>query len=315
MTHRDLRIAFMGTPDFTVPALEALIDHGHKPVCVYTQPPRPKGRGQKMQPSAVHEVAQAHGIPVFTPVSLKKDEAARLQFSAHDLDIAVVAGYGMMLPKDVLDAPRYGCLNIHPSLLPRWRGTSPVQKAIWEGDKETGVTIIRLVEQMDAGPMLARKTVAIRPQSTAQSLNDELWGLGAAMTVEIIGRIAAGEAVDGEAQDDGLATYAPLLKKEDGRVDWTQDAAAIGRQIRALNPWPGVWSVNGEGRRLKILEAEPVSESFTEPPGTIIDPLGHVVCGGDTGLRLLKIQPESGKAMDAVAAVNGGYLKVGEVLG
>ncbi|MCB9988149.1 MAG: methionyl-tRNA formyltransferase [Rhodospirillales bacterium] len=312
MTDNRLRIAFMGTPDFSVPALEALIDSDHEVVCVYTQPPRPKGRGHQVQPSPVHQVAAEHGIPVYTPRSLKKDEAAQEEFAAHDLDVAVVAAYGLLLPKAVLDAPKYGCLNIHASLLPRWRGAAPIQYAIWDGDTESGITIMQMEEGLDTGPMVEKRSVKIRPITTAQSLHDELSALGAAMIVDVLDELSAKGRLDSELQDDELSTYAPMLTKDDGRVDWTLDAAAIDRQIRALTPWPGVWTETMLGKRIKILEAEPVSERYTEPPGTLADRGGHVVCGNDTVLRLTRIQPESAKAMDVTAAVNGGYVHVDE---
>jgi len=309
-----LRIAFMGTPDFAVPALQGLIDAGHDVVCVYTQPPRPKGRGYQVIPSPVHETALAQGLPVYTPKSLKKDSLAQAQFIAHDLDLAVVAAYGLILPKVILDAPRLGCLNIHASLLPRWRGASPIQHAIWKGDDESGITIMQMDEGLDTGAMLKKEAVAIRPQTTTQSLHDELAALGAGMIVNIANRLAEGETIEGEAQDDALSTYAPLLTKEDGRINWTQEAAAIDRQVRALTPWPGVFAMDVAGRRLKIIETEPAEGIYTEPPGTVLDRIGHVSCGGDTALRLIRVQPENGKAMDAISAINGGYLKPETVL-
>lgn len=309
MSDNRLRIAFMGTPDFAVPALKGLIDSGHDVVCVYTQPPRPKGRGYQVIPSPVHETALAHGIPVYTPKSLKKDSQAQMYFLAHDLDLAIVAAYGLILPKVILEAPRLGCLNIHASLLPRWRGASPIQHAIWKGDEESGITIMQMDEGLDTGAMLKKESVPIRPQSTAQSLHDALAALGAGMIVNIVNRLAEGEKMEGQAQDDALSTYAPLLTKEDGRIDWTQDAASIDRQVRALNPWPGVFALDAAGRRLKIIEAEPAEGVYTQAPGTVLDRIGHVSCGGDTALRLLKVQPENGKAMDVISAINGGYLK------
>ncbi len=311
-----MRLAFMGTPDFAVPALEALIGSKHDVVCVYSQPPRPKGRGQKVQPSPVHLVAQAHNIPVLTPKSLKKDEAARVVVSALDLDVAVVAAYGLILPRPVLDAPRFGCLNIHASLLPRWRGASPIQHAILAGDDESGVCIMQMEEGLDTGPVIDQSTVKIRSQTTAQSLHDELAALGAALIAQVIDQTAAaGKKLPARAQNNEQTTYAPLLTKDDGRIDWGQDAAAIDRKIRALNPWPGVWTVTPDGKRLKVLTAEPVRETFTEPPGTVIDHLGHVSCGCDTGLRLLTVQPENARTMDAVSALNGGYLTANTILG
>ncbi|PJB69614.1 MAG: methionyl-tRNA formyltransferase [Alphaproteobacteria bacterium CG_4_9_14_3_um_filter_47_13] len=309
MTEKKLRIAFMGTPDFAVPALKDLIGSGHPIVCVYTQPPRPKGRGYQVIPSPVHEVASTHGIPVFTPQSLKKDSLAQAQFLAHDLDLAIVAAYGLILPRVILEAPRLGCLNIHASLLPRWRGASPIQHAIWKGDQETGITIMQMDEGLDTGAMLARESVPIRLQTTAPSLHDELSALGAGMIVNIVNRLAGGEKIKGTAQDDSRSVYAPLLTKENGHVDWSQNAQEIDRQIRALHPWPGVWTINGGGKRIKIIEAELSNNKVTSPPGMILDHIGHIACGQDTALRLIKIQPENAKIMDAISAINGGYLK------
>ncbi len=310
-----MRIAFMGTPDFAVPALTALCDNGFRPVCVYTQPPRPKGRGQQVQPSPVHLAAQAEGIEVRTPRSLKKDQAAQAAFSALDLDVAIVAAYGLILPKAVLDAPRHGCLNIHASLLPRWRGAAPIQYAIWKGDDRSGISIMQMEEGLDTGPVIAMKEVGIRSLTSAQSLHDELSALGSAMIVQTVRCLAGGETLSAERQDDALSTYAPMLTKDDGRVDWVQDATAIDRQVRALTPWPGVWTATPAGARLKIIEAEVADGVFTQPPGTLVDRAGHVSCGGDTALRLIRVQPDNAKPMDIASAVNGGYLSAGNTLG
>lgn len=307
-----LRIAFMGTPDFAVPALEALHHSPHEVVCVYSQPPRPKGRGKKVQPSPVHEFADHHNIPVYTPKSLRRDVEAQNEFLGHDIDVAIVAAYGLLLPKVVLNHPRLGCLNIHASLLPRWRGAAPIQYAIWQGDAESGITIMQMEEGLDTGPMLMKRALPIRPQTTAQSLHDALSALGGGMITEVLDMMATGAAPEAEKQDDALSTYAPMLKKEDGRVDWTQDAAAIDRQIRALNPWPGVWTTTPDGKRLKILEAEVLPEQDINPPGTLSHRAGQVSCGGDSALRLIKIQPDNAKPMDVSSAINGGYLHEGE---
>ena len=309
-----LRIAFMGTPDFAVPVLEALIDSPHEIVCVYTQPPRPKGRGQKVQPSPVHDVADRHGIPVFTPKSLKRDEASRVAFVGHAVDVAVVAAYGLILPPDVLAAPKHGCLNVHASLLPRWRGASPIQHAIRSGDTESGISIMQMEEGLDTGPVIATRAVAIHPTTTAQSLHDELAALGAVLTVEVLERLGRHKKLAAKKQDDNAATYAPLLTKDDGRVDWRKSADEIDRQIRALNPWPGVWTMTTDDKRLKIIVAGKIDEIFTEPPGTLVDRLGHVACGDDSCIRLVTVQPENAKAMDIASAINGGYLAPDEML-
>jgi methionyl-tRNA formyltransferase len=229
--------------------------------------------------------------------------------------VAVVAAYGLLLPPAVLEAPRLGCLNIHASLLPRWRGAAPIQYAIWKGDERSGVGIMQMEEGLDTGPVLAQRAVPIRPETTARSLHDELSALGAALVVEVLQKLAAGEKLVPTPQDDRAATYAPMLDKVDGIVDWTQTATEIGRQVRALNPWPGVWTTRLSGRRIKIIDAEPVSEQFPAAPGTVVDRHGHVACGGDTGLKLHVVQPENARPMDATAAINGLYLRVDDVLG
>jgi len=307
-----MKIVFMGTPDFSVPALEMLIDAGHEIVAVYTQPPRPKGRGQHVQPSPVHLVAEVHKIPVYTPKSLKKDEKEQALFAAHHADVAVVAAYGLILPQAVLDAPRYGCLNIHASLLPRWRGASPIQHAIWKGDHESGITIMQMDAGLDTGAMIEKRAVSIRPVTTTKSLHDELSALGGVMIVDVIESLAKNKKLESTPQNSDDSTYAPLLKKEDGRVNWTQTAAEIDRQIRALSPWPGVWTITANDRRFKILAAEAHDETLTEPPGTIVDRAGHIACGDDTALKILKIQPDNAKAMDIAAALNGGHLCEGD---
>lgn len=322
MTDKRLKIAFMGTPDFAVPALDALRSSKHEVVCVYTQPPRPKGRGQQVQPSPVHAYAEDHNIPVFTPKSLKKEEEQAI-FAGHNLDVAVVAAYGLILPKAVLAAPKYGCINIHASLLPRWRGASPIQHAILAGDEETGITIMQMDEGLDTGPMLLKRAVKIHPHTTAQSLHDELAAMGSALIEEFIDELAAGKDFDEQVQDNALSTYAPLLTKDDGRVDWNKTAIEISRQVRALNPWPGVWCEAG-GQRIKILEAVPVPTPAIghigslcgegDVAGTVLDKEGITVCGGRTVLKLLKVQPAGAKAMDFTSALNGGYIKPGERL-
>lgn len=311
-----LKIIFMGTPDFAVPALERLIGSHHDVIAVYSQPPRPKGRGQQVQNSPVHEVAIRHDIPVFTPRSLKRDEQARKEFLMLHPDIAVVAAYGLILPKEILDGPQFGCLNIHGSLLPRWRGASPIQHAIWKGDHESGNCIMKMEEGLDTGPVILRRAVPIRAQTTAISLYSELAALGAAMIHEVIDDIAAnGKLPPMTLQDNALSTYAPMLKKEDGLIDWSQTAHQIDCQVRGLNPWPGVFTFNGKGHRLKILEAVPVDLRSEKESGTIIDRLAHISCGDGTVLKLIKVQPDNGKPMDIAAALNGHYISEMMILG
>jgi methionyl-tRNA formyltransferase len=306
-----LNVIFMGTPEFSVSALKALHESAHNVVAVYSQPPRPKGRGQQVQNSPVHDYAAQNNIPVFTPKSVKNAEA-QAQFAALNADIAVVAAYGLILPRAILDAPKYGCLNIHASLLPRWRGASPIQQSIWQGDEKTGICIMQMDEGLDTGPVIAERAVAITPQTTASSLHDELVALGAGMIVDVINKFADQGAQKSKPQDNARATYAPLLRKEDGKIDWRLSADALDRQIRALNPWPGVYA-DHNGARLKILAAVPAPQYSDAKPGTVLDRQGHIACG--TGvLQLLKIQPQNAKAMDFSSAVNGGLLTPGDVL-
>ena len=328
MTHEmkeTLKIIFMGTPDFATAALQALIDSEHEVIAVYSQPPRPKGRGHKMTPSPVDHLARMHGIPVYTPKSLKSAEA-QTEFAALEADVAIVAAYGLILPGGVLKAPKYGCLNIHASLLPRWRGAAPIQYAIWQGDKESGVTIMQMEEGLDTGPMIAKTTTPITGDTTASTLHDTLAADGAALLLEVLADI---KNLKAEAQDDDLSTYASMLSKDDGRIDWQQQAEEIDRQVRALNPWPGAFT-EWEGERVKILkvnvilsEVEGSPSAAGDPstslryaqdddvePGTILDKHGHIACGDGTVLQLLKIQPAGKKPMDFVSAVNGGYVKL-----
>lgn len=316
---KPLRIVFMGTPDFAVTALDALATSGHDIICVYTRAPKPKGRGQSLQLSPVHEYAQAHGLPVRHPGSLKSD-AAQAEFANLHADLGVVAAYGLILPRAVLDAPRYGCLNIHASLLPRWRGASPIQRAIAAGDAQTGITLMQMDTGLDTGPMVAKKALTIHPRTDATGLHDALAALGAAMIEEAVNRLAREGGLEAEPQDDALSTYAPLLKKDEGWIDWdARTAEEIDRLVRAFTPWPGAWTTLPGGKTLKILEAIPAQENISVPPGTapgtILDRAGNVACGGGGVLTLLRVQPESGKPMDARSAINGGHLAVGARLG
>lgn len=307
-----LRIVFMGTPDFAVPALRTLISSDHDVVCVYSQPPRAKGRGQQVALSPVHQAAQDTGIAVRTPVNFKKDEDIAA-FMALEPDVCVVAAYGLILPKAILDAPRYGCLNIHASLLPRWRGAAPIQRAILAGDSETGITIMQMDEGLDTGAMIARQAVPIRPATTTKSLHDMLAALGAKMAGDVIARLAQDGRLDATPQPADGMTYAKMLKKEEGRIDWQEDASQIHRRLRALNPWPGTW-FSADGKRLKLLDAVPMAMSSTQPPGTVLDADCVVSCGGGTTLKLEIVQPENRKPIAVSDAMHGGYLAAGQIL-
>jgi len=289
----------MGTPDFAVPILAALTAAGHQVVCVYSQPPRPAGRGHKEQVSPVQRAAEAAGIEVRTPAKLTGEEVER--FRALGLDAAVVAAYGLILPKAVLTAPRLGCLNVHASLLPRWRGAAPMQRAILAGDSETGVTIMQMDEGLDTGPMLLREAVPITAETTASTLHDALAALGARLIVEALAGRAAGTLTP-EPQPAEGATYARKLGRDEGRLDWSRAATQLARAIRALNPAPGTWFEHG-GERIKVLAAEAVEGAGD--PGTVLDDQLTVACGVGA-LRLMRLQ-RAGRAPMAAAALLRGY--------
>lgn len=308
-----LRIGFMGTPDFAKIALETLLTIQHDIVCVYTQPPRPKGRGKKLSPSPVHLCAQHHNIPVFHPQTFKNQTDID-HFHAHKLDLAIVAAYGLILPKAILDAPRLGCINIHASLLPRWRGAAPIQRAIWAGDTQTGICLMEMEQTLDTGPVYSRQTCPITAQTTAQSLHNTLANTGAHMTRDLLKTITeTGKLPPSTPQDDSQATYAHMLKKEHGRINWSDPADAIDRHIRALTPWPGTWTqLNHKDTLFKIQSAQTSKETTDKPPGTLLDKHGHIACGDATRLQITHIQPPGKKPMDITSAINGGYLSPGD---
>ncbi len=305
----------MGTPDFSVAALRNLIANpAIDVIAVYTQPPRPAGRGQQVRPSPVHMVADEHHIPVHTPKSLKKDAAAVAEFQKLDADIAVVAAYGLILPKSVLDAPKYGCLNIHASFLPRWRGAAPIQRAIEAGDSETGITIMQMDEGLDTGAMLLKRKVMIHETTTAHSLHDELSALGSAMIEDVLEDIIASRPLHPEMQDDTLSNYAPMLKKEEGLIDWSQPASVIDLKIRAFTPWPGCYTCDANGKRIKIISGVVQPHKSTEPAGSLLSKDGDIACG-DGVYRVTMLQPENSKPMDMQSAINGKKCSVGQKWG
>lgn len=313
MIGKGLNIVFMGTPDFSVPALKRIIEDGnHSVVAVFSQPPRPSGRGHKITPSPVHLYAESQNIPVFTPLSLKKEDA-QTHFASLKADIAVVAAYGLILPKAVLEAPRFGCLNIHASLLPRWRGAAPIQRSIWAGDSETGITIMQMDAGLDTGGMISKGSIPITNETTAQTLHDALSQMGGDMILKVLNEIAENGSVNAQAQDDSQSCYAKMLKREDGRIDWSQTASEIDRQVRALTPWPGTYT-NIDGKVLKIQTVKLAESSHSNAIGTVLDKKGHIACGGGTVLKLDIVKPENSKAMDIVSAFNGGYIALQSVL-
>lgn len=301
-----MRIIFMGTPDFAVPTLEALVAAGHEVVAAYSQPPRPAGRGKKLQPSPVQLAAEALGIAVRTPVSLKgADEQAA--FATFNADIAVVAAYGLILPQAVLDAPRLGCLNVHGSLLPRWRGAAPVQRAILAGDELTGVTIMQMERGLDTGPMLAKVETPIAGK-TAGELTAELAAKGAALMVAVLADLSAHSAI---AQPDEGVTYAHKIEKAESRLDFTRGAEEAERQVRAFAPVPGAF-FELEGERYRALAAEVVSDGGV--PGVTLDDALTIACGSGA-LRPTLIQRAGRPAMDVGALLRGRAIAAGTVLG
>lgn len=301
-----MRLAFMGSPDFSVPALRALHGAGHEIAAVYCQPPKPAGRGYALRPCPVQAAAEALGLPVRTPRRLRSDPAAQEAFAALDLDVAVVAAYGLILPPAMLAAPRRGCINIHASLLPRWRGAAPIQAAVLAGDAETGITIMQMDAGLDTGPMLLRGTVPIGPTTTSAELHDALAELGAQLVLRTLQ-----ENPPPEAQPAEGATYAPKLMREAGRIDWAQDAVRIERQVRAFDPWPGTFTTL-RGAMLKVLRAEPADGAGT--PGTVLDRNLAVACGAGA-LRLTQVQLAGRPAMAADAFLRGQPVAPGSVLG
>ena len=291
-----MRLAFMGSPDFAVPALRALHAAGHEIAMVYCQPPRPAGRGYALRPCPVQAAAEMLGLTVRTPSRLRSDPAEHQAFAALELDAAVVAAYGLILPQSMLDAPRRGCLNIHASLLPRWRGAAPIQAAVLAGDQQTGVTIMQMDAGLDTGPILLREAVPIGPSTTSAELHDVLAVMGGRLVL----RVLQEEPVPMAQPVEGV-TYAPKLTREAGRIDWAQDAVQIERQVRAFDPWPGTFTTLG-GAVLKVLRAEVAEGSGT--PGIVLDDRLTVGCGSGA-LRLTRVQLAGRPAMAADAFLRG----------
>lgn len=301
-----MRIVFMGTPDFAVPALQALVAAGHDVVAVYCQPPRPAGRGQSVRECPVHVAADLLGIQVRTPARLRGDPEAQNAFATLNADVAVVAAYGLILPQSMLDATRLGCLNIHASLLPRWRGAGPIQAAILAGDAATGVTIMRMDAGLDTGLMLLRDAVPIAATTTAADLHDVLAAMGGRLIVR-----ALAESPAGVPQPDDGVTYAPKLEREHGRLDWSQTAASLDRRVRAFDPWPGTFTML-DGAVLKVLSATLADQKGA--PGTVLDNALTVACGSGA-LRLTRVQAPGRAAMEAGAFLRGRAVPAGTILG
>ncbi len=307
-----LRTAFMGTPDFAAAALEALAHSGHEIACVYTRPPRPAGRGKKLRRSPVHDLALKRGLPVRTPASFK-DEAEQQAFAALGLDVAIVAAYGLILPKPVLDAPRLGCVNLHASLLPRWRGAAPIQRAIMAGDAVTGVQVMHMEEGLDTGPVLMQQRVAIADDDTAGSLHDKLAAAAATLLPRALAALETG-AVTPQPQGAAGITYAHKIDKAETRLDWTRPAIELERQVRGLSPFPGAWFALETSKgpvRVKVLLAQ--AEAGRGAPGEVLDGRLLVACG-DGALRLTRLQKAGGKAQAADDFLRGASVPKGAVL-
>jgi len=301
-----MKIIFMGTPDFSVPALDGLVAAGHEILAVYCQPPRPAGRGKKDRPSPVHTRAMDLGLPVRHPTSLK-GAAEQADFAALDADIAVVVAYGLILPQAVLDAPRLGCVNIHASLLPRWRGAAPIHRAIMAGDTETGICIMQMEAGLDTGPVLSRAALGIGETETTGQLHDRLARLGAAEIVKTLQRLPK---ISAKAQAEQGITYAAKIDKAEAQVDWSQPARQIDRQIRGLSPFPGAWTTC-QGERIKLLQSRVVAGQGA--PGALLH--GLTIATGAGAVEVLMAQRTGKRAMQAADILRGWALPPGTIFG
>ncbi|WP_018694383.1 methionyl-tRNA formyltransferase [Algicola sagamiensis] len=298
-----LRIIFAGTPDFAVRHLQALIQSDHEIVAVYTQPDKPAGRGKKVQASPVKALAVSHELPVYQPKSLK-NEVAQQELSSLNADLMIVVAYGLILPKAVLESPRLGCINVHGSLLPKWRGAAPIQRSIWAGDVQTGVTIMQMDEGLDTGPMLLKATCDIAPDETSASLYEKLANVGPDALVDSVKQLAQG-LLTPEVQDDNQATHAKKLSKEEAKVDWALSATQLERNIRSFNPWPMAYT-QMQSQHVKIWSATVVNDQSDSTPGTILQASkeGILVQTGEGQLNITQLQPPGKKAMSVQDFVN-----------
>ena len=310
-----LDLVFMGTPVFAATILEALIEAGHHIRAVYTQPPRPAGRGHRPQPSPVQLLAIQQRIPVRCPVSLRTQEA-QATFSAFDADAAVVAAYGLILPHAILAAPRLGCLNVHASLLPRWRGAAPIQHALLAGDSETGITIMQMEGGLDTGPILLQQAVPIAPEASATELAETLAALGSRLLVEALDEVTRGTLAARPQPQEGVI-YARKINREDGRLDWRLPAVVLGRRVRALDPWPGAFfegpRIRDGGERIRVLAAVALPGSVPSAPGTVLDEQLSIACGEGV-LRPLLVQRAGRTAVEVAAFLRGRPIAAGTVL-
>ena len=300
---QNLKIIFAGTPDFAAAHLRALLEAGLNVVATYTQPDRPAGRGNKLTPSPVKQLAEQHQLPVLQPASLRTPEA-QAELASLDADLMIVVAYGLLLPKAVLETPRLGCINVHGSLLPRWRGAAPIQRAIWAGDQQTGITIMQMDEGLDTGPMLSKTVCPIEPTDTSASMYAKLAQLGPQALLTTLDQLAAG-TLTAEPQNSAEANYAQKLSKEEARIDWQQSASQLERSIRAFNPWPVSYFSVAE-QTIKVWEACVLAETSSAAPGTLLraGKAGIEVATGDGVLRLLTLQPAGKKPMQAHELLN-----------
>src|SRR5205814_2421285 len=308
-----MRIVFMGTPESEVPSLRRLIDDGHEIAAVWTQPDKPAGRGKKLQGSPVKQFALERGLTIHQPQKIKNDDAKEL-FASHNADVAVVVAYGKILPEEFLDAPRYGCINVHFSLLPKYRGAAPVNWAIVNGETDAGLTTMQIVQELEAGPILPQKATQIGDNETALELLKRLAVLGADLISETISKL---DRIEPKPQIDSEATFAPILKREDGLIDWSMDAFAIERRVRGFQPWPNAYTAL-DSRRLIIWRATPEQIELSITYGQVVEARSDrlvVSCGHSTLLRIAELQPEGGRRMSARDFINGKYVKDGAVLG
>ncbi|WP_240232098.1 methionyl-tRNA formyltransferase [Devosia lacusdianchii] len=297
-----MRVIFMGTPEFSVPTLTEIVSSGHEVVAVYTRAPKPAGRGQEERKSPVHLAAEGFGIPVFTPRSLK-GEAEQIVFASHGAELAVVVAYGLLLPKPVLDAPEHGCLNLHGSLLPRWRGAAPIQRAVMAGDRQTGVMVMQMEEGLDTGPVAVGEVIPIGPDMTAGELHDVMMRVGADLMGRALAALERG-SLDFTAQTEDGTIYAKKIEKAEARIDWSLPAQDVHNHIRGLSPFPGAWfeiELGGKPVRVKALRS--TMGEGAGAPGTLLD--GLTIACGDGAVRLTQVQREGKGAMDAATFLRG----------
>ena len=312
-----LRLAFMGSPDFAVSALDAIFAAGHEVACVYSQPPRPAGRGKTLRPTPVHAFAEEKGVEVRTPLSLKSEEE-QAAFAALNLDVAIVVAYGLLLPTPILEAPRLGCLNVHGSLLPRWRGAAPIQRAIMAGDDVTGVQVMQMEKGLDTGPVMLTAEATITPQTTAGELHDELAEKGAALIVEALDLLEAGKAVF-EAQSENGVEYAAKLSNEETRIDWSRPAEQVRCHINGLSPFPGAWfEIQTPKGPVRVKALSALDEVYQQPerspePGEVLDDALLIACKSGA-VRLTRLQKAGKAAVNAEEFLRGNELPVGTVL-